>query len=588
MHGCFLTQGYFHFLRYMTPHRLRQKFFYLWQAIGTWVLGATGVLMLGFLWYFLATTGPSRDGEVVAPEMSFDNPRLAAMASEVDILEKQYQVFATAGTVTDEAIIIMESAVEKQRQMIRAQVKPDYAQLDKLARLEKQLDSARAGRLVSRVERLFVDGEEAQAANRLPDAKSKFEEALKIQREINGGSADSKFKNYVRESSLEQAIISLTAYPLHLEKEEALKKATAAMAEQRWTDALSAYTVARDVLERLNRDFTRTRYADTAGLSQVSGEIQSLNAAGLATQVADQEKAGDLAEASSDHASSATAFLKAYNAQTQVNTEFPRSRFVSSTRLDALDVKLQSARSAPVAQELEKLELAIREDLRRRRVVAAEQKLPQATELSAKMMAEFPRSRFVDGALRIRLSYLALKRNELRKLQDTVYEHVLAIPGVDERLILASEVPQSLYNVVMNTNPSRNPGRVMPVDSVNWNDASEFCTRLGWMLGLKVRLPTLDEFRVAVGNGEGETRNSVNGGRPGATDTARPNDTGFRDLLGNLGEWLDAPENTDKATVAGGSYLDNPDALAKLPAETRSKVDRARHVGFRFVVEAPR
>lgn len=572
----------------MIPHRFRQRIFFIWQAIGTWVLGATGVLMLGFLWYFLATTGPSRVDETIAPEMAFDDPRLAAMASEVESLEKQYQVFATAGTITDEAFAIMESAIEKQRKIMRAQAKPDYAQQDKLARLEKQLDSARAGRLVSRVERLSIEGEEAQAANRLTEAKASFEEALKIQREINGGTADSKFKNYVRESSLEQSIISLTAYPLHLEKEAALAKATKAMAEQRWTDALSAFSVARDTLERINRDFTRTRYADTAGLAEISGEIESLNAAGLATQVGDQEKAGDLAEASADHAGSAKAFLQAYNAQAQINTEFPRSRFVSSARLDALDVKLQSARSAPYAQELEKLELAIREDLRRRRVVAAEQKLPQATELTAKMATEYPRSRYVDGALRIRLSYLALKRADLRKLQDTVYERLLAIPGVDERLMLVSEVPQSLYNVVMNTNPSRNPGRIMPVDSVNWNDTSEFCTRLGWMLGLKVRLPTLDEYRVVVGNGEGETRNSANGGRPGATDTARPNDAGFRDLLGNLGEWLDAPENTDRATVAGGSYLDNPDALAKLPTEIRSKVDRARHVGFRFVVENPR
>jgi hypothetical protein len=526
--------------------------------------------------------------DVAVPDIAFDDPRLLAMATEVEGLEKQYQVFATAGTLTDEAIAIMESAVEKQRKMMQMQAKPDYSQRDKLVRLEKQLDSARAGQLVGRVERLIVVGEEQQAATLLPEAKASFEEALKIQRQINGGTADSKFKNYVRESFLEQAVISLAAYPLHLEKEAALKKAATAMAEQRWTNALAAFTAAKDALERLNRDYTRTRYADTAGLSEVSAEIESLNAAGLATQVGDQERAGDLAEASADHDGSAKAFLQAYSAQEQINTQFPRSRFVSSARLDALDVKLQSARSAPVARELEKLELAIREDLRRRRVVAAEQKLPQATALTARMLAEFPRSRFVDGALRIRLSYLALKSNDLRKLQDDVYERLLAIPGVDERLMLVSEVPQGLYNLVMNTNPSRNPGRIMPVDSVNWNDATEFCTRLGWMLGLKVRLPTLDEYRVAVGTGEGDTRNSANGARAGATDLGRPNDAGFRDLLGNLGEWLDAPEGTDKATVAGGSYLDNPDALAKFPTEPRSKVDRARHVGFRFVIETPR
>lgn len=572
----------------MIPHRLKHNLFHLWQAVGTWVLSITGILMLGFLWYFLATTGPASVDEKATPELSFDDPRLKAMAEEVDKLEKQYQVFATAGTVTDEALAIMENAVAKQREMLRVQQKPDYAQQDKLMRLEKALDSARASRVVSQIERLTIEAEEAQAANRLADAESRFKQALELQRKVNGGSADSKFKNYVRESTLEQSITSLAAYPLHMEKLAALQKAEKAMAEQKWTDALAAYIAARDVLARINREYARTRYADTSGLTLLTGEIESLNAAGLANQIGDQEKAGDDAVASDNHEAAAKAYAQAIKAQTEINTSFPRSRFVSSARLDSLEVKLQSSLSRPYSMELEKLEASIREDLRRRRVVAAEQKLPQAAALSAKMASEFPRSRFVDGAVRIRLSYLTLKTADLRRLQDEVYDRLNALPGIGDRLLLASEVPQGLYNLVMNTNPSRNPGRNMPVDSVNWNDANEFCMRLGWVLGLKVRLPTLDEYRVAVGNGEGETRNSANGGRPGSTDTARANEAGFRDTLGNLAEWIDSPEGTDKAPVAGGSYLDNPDTLAKVPVEQRSKVDRARHIGFRFVLETVR
>jgi hypothetical protein len=572
----------------MLSPRIQHQLFHLWQRFGTWVLGIVGVLSLGFLWYYLATSGPAPVDLPEAPTMRLDDPRIGEVVHEVDTLEKKFTEIAAAGTLTDDSIAILDSAIEKQRQLLRGQLKPDYVQQEKLIRLEKMQDTARATRLVGRVEQLTKDAEEAQAANRLADAERDFKEALRLQRQINGGGAESKFKNYVRESALEQSIVSLAAYPLHLEARAAIQKAEIAMSEQRWLDALTSYSSARDWLERLNREYSRTRYADTATLSRVLAEIESLNAAGMVMKVAEQEKIGDNAEKASDHDAAAKAFTLALEAQQTINTEFSRSRFVSSAKIDTLEVKQQTARSQPIAKELENLERAIRDDLRLRRVVAAEQKLPQAGLLTSKLATEYPRSRYVDGALRIRLSYLTLKSDDLRKLQDEVYERLLSLPGSADRLLLGAEVPQGLYTTVMNTNPSRNPGRLMPVDSVNWNDATEFCTRMSWILGLNVRLPTKEEFTIALGVGDGDMRSSANGGRPGSIETARPNASGYRDLLGNLGEWLDADAATDKAVVAGGSYLDNPASLVKVPMELRSKVDRARHVGFRFLVDKAR
>jgi Sulfatase-modifying factor enzyme 1 len=569
----------------MFLRRFKFKFVQLWAQVGILVLSGLGVAALGFLWYFLATSGPSPVDEVdKAPVLLSNDPKILRMIAEVDDLESKFNAFASAGTYTDEAIDFLDKAIDKQRQLLLYQLKPDYVQQEKLVRMQRIQDTAKATRTVGRVEQLTKDAEDAQAADRLADAEAKFKEALRLQRQINGGGADSKFKNYVRESTLEQSLGSLAAFPLHREKTAALKKADIAMSEQRWTDALTAYIAARDALERLNRDYGRTRYADPASMSRVQAEIESLNAAGMATKIDEMEKNGDDAEAAGDHEAATRSYSVALETQKAINTDFSRSRFVSSARVDSLDVKLQTARSQPLARELEKMEVAVREDLRLRRVVAAEQKLPSAGALTTRLATEYPRSRYVDGALRIRLSYLALKTSDLRKMQDEVYDHLLLMPGVSDRLMLGSEVPQGLYFMVMNTNPSRNPGRTMPVDSVNWNDANEFCTRLGWVLGTTVRLPTLDEYRVAVGSGGGDLRSSANGGRPGATDSGKPNEAGYRDLLGNLAEWLATDEASDKAVVAGGSYLDNPAELVALPTESRARVDRARHIGFRFVV----
>ena len=60
-------------------------------------------------------------------------------------------------------------------------------------------------------------------------------------------------------------------------------------------------------------------------------------------------------------------------------------------------------------------------------------------------------------------------------------------------------MPQALYSLIMGANPSRNQGDTLPVDSVSWNESKDFCERLSWILGKRVRLPTENEFREALG-----------------------------------------------------------------------------------------
>jgi formylglycine-generating enzyme required for sulfatase activity len=102
-----------------------------------------------------------------------------------------------------------------------------------------------------------------------------------------------------------------------------------------------------------------------------------------------------------------------------------------------------------------------------------------------------------------------------------------------------------------------------------------------------VRLPTPDEFRVALGGDGGvEAWSSINSeGRSHDVGRQKTNTAGFGDLLGNLAEWADAAADADNAPVFGGSYLDDPGALVKVPVESRLKSDRARHVGLRILVE---
>ena len=557
------------------------------QAARLWLFCAIGLGALDWLFYFLATVGPKKPSDAATTISAPDDPAIAKLSDEIGQLEKQYRLAADARLVTAESTEALVKAIEKQKELLRTFSRAGLDQSTRLVRLETELDNVRAREKVIVVDRLEKDGEELLTAGQIDAAGEKLNEALTLQREINLSSASSRYKNYVRETSLTQAVAAVAAAPLHQEMQAALARARQAAANQQWAEALTAYTAARDAQSRINREFGRTRYADLAGADRLSSEIESLNAAGIATEIDTKEKAGDRLVASGRSREAAVLFGEAETLQLQVNQNYSRSRFVSSQRIETLGVKRQTALSMELADELDQLDRTLALHLRKRQVVAAEQKLVEAGQLVERLFKEYPKSRRLDGSLRIKFAYLALRRSELRALQDEVYDRLLPLPGVAERLLLRTEVPQSLYVLVMNTNPSRNPGRTMPVDSVSWSDAQEFCTRLSWLLGTPVRLPSQNEFRVALGgDGAGEVWSSENSsGRSHEVDRHKGNASGFGDLLGNLAEWSATDVGADKAPVIGGSYLDGAEALRKVPVELRQKSDRARHVGLRILVE---
>jgi formylglycine-generating enzyme required for sulfatase activity len=163
---------------------------------------------------------------------------------------------------------------------------------------------------------------------------------------------------------------------------------------------------------------------------------------------------------------------------------------------------------------------------------------------------------------------------------------------VAEIQLLSTEMPQSLYLQVMRANPSRNAGRAYPVDSVNWFEAVACCERLSWIMGRVVRLPTEDEYRIAVGDpmtGDLGKHESSAGSVSAAMADREPNRSGYFDLLGNLAEWLTPRPDQSPiwSLVAGGSFLDGPALLRSVPSVPTERTERARHIGFRVVVELP-
>ncbi|MCF2147853.1 bifunctional serine/threonine-protein kinase/formylglycine-generating enzyme family protein [Desmonostoc muscorum LEGE 12446] len=160
------------------------------------------------------------------------------------------------------------------------------------------------------------------------------------------------------------------------------------------------------------------------------------------------------------------------------------------------------------------------------------------------------------------------------------------------------EVTQAQYQAIMGTNPARFQGEKLPVETVSWDDAVEFCQKLSQKTGRTYKLPSEAEWEYACRAGTttpfyfGETITpdlvnydgiSTYASAPKGTYRQKttpvgsfpPNAFGLYDMHGNVLEWCQddyhdnyngAPtdgrawvsNNTNFRCVRGGSWLNYP------------------------------
>ena len=130
---------------------------------------------------------------------------------------------------------------------------------------------------------------------------------------------------------------------------------------------------------------------------------------------------------------------------------------------------------------------------------------------------------------------------------------------VDGYYIGRYEITQAQWRAVMGENPSKFApsgavGDSLPVESVSWTEAVQFCTLLSQMTGHTFRLPTEAEWEYAArggkagkglsyaGCGRGQLerycRYCVNSeGHTSPVGRLLPNELGLYDMSGNVAEW---------------------------------------------------
>jgi formylglycine-generating enzyme required for sulfatase activity len=109
----------------------------------------------------------------------------------------------------------------------------------------------------------------------------------------------------------------------------------------------------------------------------------------------------------------------------------------------------------------------------------------------------------------------------------------------------------------------------LPMHSVTWEQATEYCRRLSELDGMAFRLPTEAEWEhAATGGGSpflpGELEDVAwfagnSNGAPQRVGTKVPGAWGLRDMLGNVQEWCVAQDGA--GVTRGGSYRDGPEKV---------------------------
>lgn len=437
-------------------------------------------------------------------------------------------------------------------------------------------------------ERFAEQGDYAQAA-------TKANEALVLQRSINEEFPRSTATDVGRVAQLERRRQFYQAEPLYQKTIEAEAQSNAFMADRKWAESEQALITAIELQDQLNRDFRGMKQSSALRLQQLRSKLSGIQSGQRAVDIERLSYEADVKQVAGAYLEAASLYQDAARLQEQLNLDHPSSPAASSARVADFLRKKETAESFELGREIERDHLQLIRYLRERQVQAATEVLGSLRRNLEQMKETFPLSALNDDELDAKVRYLYFVQNDLPFIQRQVDQALLPVPGAAGLNMLKTEVPQGLYELVMGANPSRMKSSANPVDSVNWMETRAFCERLSWILGAAVRLPSENEFRQALGPLRYLVLEEYAWGVEDADGAAhavaqkKPFASGFYDLLGNLSEWLQSDGRTldQPALHVGGDFQSSLETVFTVPVRELSRRERARNIGFRFVVHSP-
>lgn len=556
------------------------------------------ILILGLLAAAWFVSADQRGSGVVS---KYTDKQLAEMKAAV---EEHEQNFATLvqrkARITEEDLGELEQAVAGQEAYTEAGGN-QTADANRLEALRTRLHIYRAERLREQSNALEAEATKASElaekarvigqpyAEQRDKSISLLKQALAAEKEIGQKWVLSNLDNPGRRARLDIRLRRMEADPIW-EKGRALEReAEAAVAASNLPAAEKALGEAllleRDYALRF-RDVRATEYDRESRLQTKLDTVRSLAAKMAIDELIRQAQA---CEAAREWEKAAAYWKKATESQLDLINRFPQSVHASREQAEAYAAAQALAQAMPEVEHFRTGMSAVRDLLR---AGDTSQAAVQVSSLSARvevLCRTFPKALPEADPDRLQLNSIRERASSLGLIRESLVTQLIALPGGKPRKLLRTEVSQALYTAVVGVNPSakREPNR--PVESLTYDEAARFCTRLGWLTGLKVRLPDGEDYLAAqgdpgrkVGADEAWTIDTSDGQvRPVGTSKANP--LGFHDLCGNVAEWVRSDDGQPTAVIAGGDAQAALESNMPLARVDRREASRLR--GFRIVVD---
>ncbi|WP_415908019.1 hypothetical protein [Oleiharenicola sp. Vm1] len=328
-----------------------------------------------------------------------------------------------AALLPEEAIRRLEDLAAAQRRLAELRPARTAALFEDLRRTEARLAEARGWQLGRRSEAAEETARSRQGEGDVAGAAAQLRVALRLQREANAGGAAAG-RSLDRELRLQRELAELAAEPVQAAVATKTAAARAALAAARWEEARRLFREARELQERLNREFSHTSRADPSAMARLDAEIAALTADGLTGQVNGHVQRARQLRAAERTDEAVQELVAAAAAQQQLNERFAGSPFASLERPEEIEAERQSL----LADEPERVAAARRDEARRflrhRQVFQAQQSVRAGMAAVEELRTRFPKARPHDAELRTALAFLQLRAGDLAALQDRVYDQL--------------------------------------------------------------------------------------------------------------------------------------------------------------------
>ncbi len=551
------------------------------------------------LFYFASLSKGSRE-EFEGAQALQPNPALAEKSlAESRSLESQFNSIHEfkKDQISDEDIDIFEKAVDAHARHLAytgaaATYNPKHEQM------RKRLHDLRADSLRKRTSALERQAEDLAQQKKYAEAERLFSDAATLEFRITKEYPLATKKNHARATFLENRARTMRAIPLQLRAQELEKSGEAALDAANWPKANLDLNEALTIEKQLWADYRNVIVSNSSRIHRLQNLIATVNSAPDYERRERFIAEARAAETRNDWQTAAEQWSQALAVQRSIKQNFPRSLYAVPAIEKEIAQKYADAGARPeYLKLLEECEI-MRKDIRSRQTNRVPLIAKQALRRAENILRDWQDSTLISENFLQELRYMDVKATDIPGVQNNLFKLLLPIPGVPETTkMLRVEVSQALYTFVMPFNPSARKALENPVESVDYNDAREFCRRLSLLLGRPVRLPTLREFLAAAGTPDPQTIHESawlienSSGVVHASGSLKANASGFFDLYGNVAEWIDT-EPADgiakkdyEECIAGG---DCQTPAYAFPAEIFKKTarsEKSRLRGFRFVVE---